>query len=222
MNATPPCPATYLISERPVEFVEGRTYCWNGIRHHWYRIEDLGHVYDTDTHWCHSDTRPTHDPNAPTAPLPTVAPHLAGLVERLEHHRKFAKEVDWKHELALDLTDAIAALTQLAPLAGEVERLRGNLSMEHDRANALGAQLELSQQKLAAAERDADALAGCSEVLTAKLHSLPKDDRYMGVWACYANHGGKYDGPFYVDELDAADKALSDHRARGAAGRKAT
>ncbi len=73
---------------------------------------------------------------APTAPLPTVAPHLAGLVERLE---KAYYEVDlarleafdadntereaWYMRLRNNLTDAIAALTQLVPLAGEAERL---------------------------------------------------------------------------------------------------
>jgi hypothetical protein len=53
-----------------------------------------------------------------------------------------------------------------------------------------------------------DDLVIAARELVKKLLSLPADDRYMAPWICYANHGGKYDGPFYVDELEALKDEL--------------
>ncbi len=89
MNATPPYPATYRISERPVEYVEGRTWVWANDHLKWC-LATLGRLSDLcehDTYWCHKDTRPTHDPRRdslqctlssvsvpPTAPDPKEPP----------------------------------------------------------------------------------------------------------------------------------------------------
>ncbi len=100
--------------------------------------------------------------HAPTAPLPTVAPHLAGLCERLEavkyvltaNHPRYGEAV----------TQAIAALTQLA---GEVERLKAVRKTGMSEADYQFREEEM-RQKLAASELDADALAGAIESVLAR------------------------------------------------------
>jgi hypothetical protein len=54
-----------------------------------------------------------------------------------------------------------------------------------------------------------------AKALVAKLNSLPEDGRYMAVWSCYQNHGGKYTGPFYVDELKELENELARLAAAG-------
>ena len=67
------------------------------------------------------------------------------------------------------------------------------------------------------AAADRELLKGCERALgalTDKLHSLPKDDRYMAPWIMYALHGQKYEGPFYDDELKSATAFVAKLRAR--------
>lgn len=41
------------------------------------------------------------------------------------------------------------------------------------------------------------------------LNKCHDDPRYLAVWTNYMIHGGKYAGPFYIDELRAAEALLS-------------
>ncbi len=169
--------------------------------------------------------------DAPTAPRPTT--DYAGLVERLE---KSASIFVPDSLVRQNITDAIAALTQLA---GEVQRLEKELGGEiEDYMNArmccngtdcgCGGVTRLQQyvqeeagmeldslkserddlrQKLAASERDAEALAGACEKVKTALH----------LWDGGLTSGGHH---WQIDEArNAVNQALA-HRARGAAGEK--
>ncbi len=84
-----------------------------------------------------------HARHAPTAPRPTT--DYAGLVERLEALHSLSDQEKFLDDLERAvLTDAIAALTQLA---GEVERLK-------DWNSGILAEKDDLRQKLAASERE--------------------------------------------------------------------
>ncbi len=118
------------------------------------------------------------------APLPTVAPHYAGLVERLEEDATVLRAtkvkcwadgeptVDWE-PLVKNITDAISALTQLAPLAGEVERFQewcyvtvGTDNFECLRVLLTNAMAD--KEKLAASERERDFERRCCSTMETK------------------------------------------------------
>lgn len=45
--------------------------------------------------------------------------------------------------------------------------------------------------------------------LVNKLEVIHKDSRYTSVWTNYHIHGGRYDGPTYVEELEEAKSVLA-------------
>lgn len=45
--------------------------------------------------------------------------------------------------------------------------------------------------------------------LVKRLREIAKDDRYISVWTMYQIHGGKYSGPFYVNELETLERVLA-------------
>ncbi len=47
-----------------------------------------------------------------------------------------------------------------------------------------------------------------AELLTTKLREVAEDPRYTAPWIFWSQHGMKYDGPFYVDELDSLERAI--------------
>jgi hypothetical protein len=47
------------------------------------------------------------------------------------------------------------------------------------------------------------------QALVARLRAVHGSDSYRAVWTLHAMHGGRYDGPTYTDELDAAEAALA-------------
>lgn len=55
-----------------------------------------------------------------------------------------------------------------------------------------------------------DSIKLAAQALVDKLHAIAADPRYISVWTLYQVHGGKYEGPFYVDELTALEKALAE------------
>lgn len=65
-------------------------------------------------------------------------------------------------------------------------------------------QLEIETQELAEALRN----------LTDRLRLIHEDDRYLAVWTIAQAHLGRYSGPDYVTELEAAEQALARHRAK--------
>ncbi len=154
-----------------------------------------------------------HARHAPTAPRPTT--DYAGLVERLEALHSLSDQEKFLDDLERAvLTDAIAALTQLA---GEVERLKKFRELHHQAEadiDGLRAKLAASEAnaerkmklvaireaQLAAAKLDADALAEALEILGG--YAVSK-----GGWSC-------------APAMARAERALEAHRARGAAGGK--
>lgn len=49
-----------------------------------------------------------------------------------------------------------------------------------------------------------------SRTLVNALRAINQDSSYLAVWHSYQIHGGKYQGPFYVDELNALESALNE------------
>lgn len=47
-----------------------------------------------------------------------------------------------------------------------------------------------------------------AKILVEKLDEIDKDERYKRVWANYMIHGNKYEGPFYIDELNNLKEIL--------------
>ncbi len=118
MNATPPCP-----NATPEK-----------LRHHaavaWFAGKKAFESKPTNALWDDAAItaiehyfRPMYDEWKQHAPLPTVAPHLAELVKRLESVNWQLARLSFTQDGAARqaITDAISALTQLA---GEVERLK--------------------------------------------------------------------------------------------------
>ncbi len=140
--------------------------------------------------------------HAPTAPRPTT--DVAGLVERLEEAKKLMALCLVNPKYLAAITDAIAALTQLAPLAGEVEHWKKRaFEAEHAVIETANYEHDLRAQ-IAASKLDADALAGVLSDLM---------DWQNGP-------------PLIMDEkpwqaaMDKGEQTLAQHRARGAAGGK--
>ncbi len=148
---------------------------------------------------------------APSAPLPTVAPHLAGLVERLEQATRAIRSpttigYSWSAQGLPAITDAIDALTQLA---GEVERLKAHYGSFYIGKRTLvdwDNELTDLRQKLAAASDNESALA--MQLREAKLDA-------DALAECLAD-------AHLTDRGDKAERerVLAAHRARGAAGGK--
>ena len=62
-------PATYRIADKPPVFP-----CWiYGSEFGWVRGYEDEPINDDETHWCHSEDRPTHDPTAPATPASSAA-----------------------------------------------------------------------------------------------------------------------------------------------------
>ncbi len=170
--------------------------------------------------------------HTPTAPLPTVAPHYAGLVEELKKaanesmepveyplpeggYRSGFVETEW----SLLFRRSISALTQLAPLAGEVERPFKNFEtfdelfaeaethVDYWKEGCVlrGERIKELEDKLAASELDADALAEVAEVV-----------HEFGPSLIARNYDAQ--SPSVCEMVAMADRALLAHRARGAAG----
>lgn len=51
-------------------------------------------------------------------------------------------------------------------------------------------------------------LVTTADNLVKRLREIGDDPRYTAVWQFWANHGMKYSGPFYVDELDSLERAV--------------
>ncbi len=154
--------------------------------------------------------------HAPTAPRPTT--DVAGLVERLEEAKKLMALCLVNPKYLAAITDAIAALTQLAPLAGEVEHWKKR-AFEAEQKQREMRERELAyareghnavietanyehdlRAQIAASELDADALAGA-------LEQISKD---APTWQA---------DTFSAHAIIVCEQALA-HRARGAAGGK--
>ena len=52
-------------------------------------------------------------------------------------------------------------------------------------------------------------LLNSARALTTKLREIAQDGRYLAVWASWANHGGEYNGPFYVEELESLEREIA-------------
>ena len=74
--------------------------------------------------------------------------------------------------------------------------------VEHD--NAQREQLEAAQER---EKKLVDALG----ILITRLDEVHEDEQYKSVWFSYHNHGGRYTGPTYTQELMIARKALDQH-----------
>jgi hypothetical protein len=75
------------------------------------------------------------------------------------------------------------------------------------------AELEAELAKARETARDLlEALIGLVDQITA----CENDSRYISVWTIYYLHGGRYEGPFYIEEMNKAKDAI----ARAKAGEK--
>ena len=62
-------PTTYRIADKAPVFP-----CWiYGSEFGWVRGYEDEPINDDETHWCHSEDRPTHDPTAPASPASSAA-----------------------------------------------------------------------------------------------------------------------------------------------------
>ena len=52
---------------------------------------------------------------------------------------------------------------------------------------------------------DSVRLLAAARTLCERLRTIANDPKYIAVWQIYAVHDFKYDGPFYVDELEALE-----------------
>ncbi len=99
-EANPPkSTPTYLISDKPVEFVEGKTWVFNNGS--WEPLPYGEQFLRGDTHWTHSDTRPTHTPNESPATKRTVPESWMNLAAE-SYLRDYVVEGDsvWPKEVA--------------------------------------------------------------------------------------------------------------------------
>lgn len=78
-----------------------------------------------------------------------------------------------------------------------------------ERTQKLATQLTAVRAERDEAQHALESARKALETLVTRLHVVHKDERYLAVWMCYINHGGTYSGPFYVDELKAAETALA-------------
>jgi len=105
--------------------------------------------------------------------VPTVAPHLAGLVERLEKIYDAAAERGAENYSEFQaIKESIAALTQLAPLAGEVEMLRASIAAveagRDAKTEAGGPLITFRQSAVEDMNKFADAMEGGPEIRALK------------------------------------------------------
>lgn len=97
----------YKISEKQPEFVNDKTtWVWYEEAREWDEIESASQYFSKyDTHWCHSDTRPTIDPTA--QPAPSNATTAPAQVEKSPGHTY----EEWKEYQELErLLDDTATL----------------------------------------------------------------------------------------------------------------
>jgi hypothetical protein len=80
----------------------------------------------------------------------------------------------------------------------------------HDAVSEFFAMVDFAR----ALEIETQELVEALRKLTDQLRLIHKDDNYLAVWIVAQSHLGRYSGPYYVTELEAAEQALARHRAK--------
>lgn len=126
----------------------------------------------------------------------------------------FEEMADKSRSLERQLNEANA---KLAAKDAIIEQRTNEANLATKTAEGLLRERDIANERHASAVNRADtALSRLSrmrealEGLVSRLLVIHQDPSYQAVWTSWQIHGGRYQGPFYVDELAAARKALSD------------
>ena len=88
-------PTTYrIVPGEAVDYLPGKTWAYHAACKDWSKMGGPLAYFPGETHYCHSEKRPTHDPTAPATPASSAAkggdiprtPTDSEMLDWLDHH----------------------------------------------------------------------------------------------------------------------------------------